>query len=163
MSTMFVGSDDSGSSDLTSYYCLDCDTRHEIGSEASPFVCGIKYSSDEESIDEYTDAAPLTRMQAAHHQISVIINAQTGAEISSGEHTPRANDERRRDCEASGSNANTTFSVSREEWDAARNAVVNNTRLPVEVSVGTLNAYHFILEKNHSRLAKEQADLDRRR
>jgi hypothetical protein len=51
---MSVGSDDSESSDLTSYYCLDCDTRHELGSDASPFVCGIKYSSDKESIASAT-------------------------------------------------------------------------------------------------------------
>jgi hypothetical protein len=49
-----------------------------------------------------------------------------------------------------------------EEWDAARNVVVNNTCLPVGVSAGTLNAYHVILMKNRSRLAKEQADLDQR-
>nr|XP_051222189.1 uncharacterized protein LOC127340486 [Lolium perenne] len=140
MSTMSVGSDDSDSSDLTSYYCLDCDTRHELGSEASPFVCGIKYSSDEESTDEYNDPTPMTTMQAAHHQIRVIINAQTGAKISSGERTPRGNGERRLDGEASSSNANTTFSVSREEWEAARNAVVTNTSLPVGVS---LTAEHW--------------------
>jgi hypothetical protein len=101
-------------------------------------------------------------VQAAHHQIYVIINPLTGAEISTGEHTPRANAERRRDGEASDNNANNTLFVSREEWDAARNAVVNNTLLPVGVSIGTLNAYHVILEKNHSRLAKEEADLDQR-
>jgi hypothetical protein len=57
---------------------------------------------------------------------------------------------------------NSTFSFSREEWAAARNTVVNNTCLPVGVSAGTLNAYHGNLEKNRSRLAKEQTDLDRR-
>jgi hypothetical protein len=75
--------------------------------------------------------------------------------------TPRApNVERRRDAKASGSNVNNTFSISREEWAAARNAVVNNTCLPVGVSAGTLNAYHAILEKNRSRPAKERANLD---
>ena len=157
---MSVGSDDSGSSDLTSYYCLNCDTRHELGSDASPFVCSAKYSSDEESID---NIAPIAAARAAHHQICVIINPQTGVEISEGERTPRANRERRRDAEASGSNADSTHTVTREEWETARNAVVNNTRLPVGVSAGTLNAYHVILEKNRVRLAKEQADLDRRR
>jgi hypothetical protein len=76
--------------------------------------------------------------------------------------TPRApNVERRRDAKASGSNVNNTFSVSTEEWAAARNAVVNNICLPVGVSAETLNAYHAILENNRSRLAKERADLDR--
>jgi hypothetical protein len=58
MSTMSVGSDGSGSSDLTSYYCLDCDTRHELGSDASAFVCGIKYSSNGESTDEHNNSTP---------------------------------------------------------------------------------------------------------
>jgi hypothetical protein len=47
MFTMSVRSDDSESSDLTLFYCIDCDTRHELGSDAPPFVCGVKYSSDE--------------------------------------------------------------------------------------------------------------------
>jgi hypothetical protein len=68
ISTMSVGSDDSESSDLTSYYCLDCDTRHELSSDASPFVCGVKYSSDEESIDKENDVVALTTMQVAHRQ-----------------------------------------------------------------------------------------------
>ncbi|KAK1630576.1 hypothetical protein QYE76_004891 [Lolium multiflorum] len=34
---MFVGSDDSGSSDLTSYYYIGCDNRHELGSDALVF------------------------------------------------------------------------------------------------------------------------------
>jgi hypothetical protein len=41
--------------------------------------------------------------------------------------------------------------------------VVNNTCLPIDVSAGTLNAYHAILEKNRSQLANERADLDRSR
>ena len=102
-------------------------------------------------------------MRAAHHQICVVINPPTGVEISEGERTPRVNHERRRDGEASGSNADNTYTVSREEWEVARNAVVNNTRLPIGVSAGTLSAYHVILEKNRVRLANEQADLDRRR
>jgi hypothetical protein len=96
----------------------------------------------------------------AHHKICIVINPQTGAEISIGEHTPCPNIERRRDGEASGNIINSTFSIPKEGWDAARNAVVNNTCLPVRVSASTLNAYHIILEKNRSRLPKEQADLD---
>ena len=41
--------------------------------------------------------------------------------------------------------------------------MVNNTSLPLGVSQGTLNAYHSILERNRVRLAKERAELDRRR
>jgi hypothetical protein len=92
---------------MTSYYFLDCDTIHELGSDASPFVCDVKYSSDEENTD---NVVPLATMQAAHHQIYIIINPQMGAEISTGEHTPRANDERRRDGEVA--TMPTTLSLS---------------------------------------------------
>ncbi|KAK1613855.1 hypothetical protein QYE76_019372 [Lolium multiflorum] len=160
MSSMTVGSDDSRSSDLMSYYCLNCDTRLDLGSDASPFICSAKYSSDKGSID---NVIPIAATRAAHHQICVIINPQTGVEISEGECTPCANRERRRDAEASGSNVDSTHTITREEWEAARKTVVNNTRLPIGVSVGTLNAYHVIMEKNQVRLANEQADLDRRR
>jgi hypothetical protein len=121
---MSAGSDDSGSSDLKSYYYLNCDTRHKLGSDASPFVCSAKYSSDVETIG---NIASIAAAGAAHRQICVIINPQTGVEISEGERTARANRERRRDAEASGSNADNTHTVTREEWEAARNAVVNNT------------------------------------
>jgi hypothetical protein len=84
---------------------------------------------DEESIGKHNYVVPSIVTRLARHQIGVIINPQTGDEISMGEHTPRTNIERRRDGEASGSNINSTFSVSREEWTAARNAVVNNTCL----------------------------------
>jgi hypothetical protein len=110
---MSVGSDDSGSSDLTSYYCLNCDTRNRLGSDASPFACSTKYSSDEESIGNVT---PIAATQAAHHQICVIINPQTGDVISGGERTPHINREGRRDGKTSGSNINSTFTVSQEEW-----------------------------------------------
>ena len=56
-SSMSVGSDDSASSDLTSYYCLNCDTRHGLGSDDTPFVCSARYSSDEESIGSIARAA----------------------------------------------------------------------------------------------------------
>jgi hypothetical protein len=110
-------------------------------------VCSVKYSFDEQGID---NAIPLATMQAAHHQIHVIVNPQTRVEISTGEHIPCANGERRRDDEASGSNVDSTLIVSREEWDAARNTVINNTRIPIGVLIGTLSAYHVILEKKLS-------------
>ena len=50
LSTLSVGSDDSGSSDLTSYYCLDCDVRHDLGSDATPFVCDSNYLSADDNI-----------------------------------------------------------------------------------------------------------------
>jgi hypothetical protein len=58
---MTVGSDDSGSSDLTSYYCFDCDTKHELGSDTAPFVCGIEYSSDRESIGKHNVSLAVAR------------------------------------------------------------------------------------------------------
>jgi hypothetical protein len=158
---MSIGFDDSESSDLTLYYCLDCDTRHKLGSDGSPFVCGIKYSSDEESIGKHDDIIPLTAARLARYQVCVIINPEMAAEVPTGEHNPHTNVERRRDGEASGSNVNNTFSISREERAVARKTMVNNTYLPDGVSAGTLNAYRTILEKNRCRIAKEQANLDR--
>jgi hypothetical protein len=57
----------------------------------SPFVCDIKYSSGEDIIGKHNDVVPSTTTRLAHHQICVIINPQMGAEISTGEHSPRAN------------------------------------------------------------------------
>jgi hypothetical protein len=160
---MSIGSDDSESSDLTSYYSMGCDTRHELGSDAPPFVCDVKYSSDEESINNHGDIIPLSVARLARYQVCVTFDPEIGAEIPEGGNTTRTNNKHRRDGEVSGSNTNYTFSISKEEWVAARDAIVNNTSLPVGVSKGTLNAYHAILEKNRVRLAKEQAELDRRR
>src|SRR3954454_518709 len=64
------------------------------------------------------------------------------------------------DIEASTSNQ---VSVTQAEWDAAQQAVVNNTRLPQGISAGTLSAYLSILEKNRSILDKQHVDLIRRR
>ncbi|KAK1649988.1 hypothetical protein QYE76_067793 [Lolium multiflorum] len=75
-SSMSVGSDDSASSDLTSYYCLNCDTRHGLGSDDMPFFCSAKYSSDEESVDSIARAATWSM---AHHQIyALILNSVNG-------------------------------------------------------------------------------------
>ena len=49
-SKLSVGSDDSASSDLTSYYCLDCDVRHELGSDAEPFICDSNYFTANDDI-----------------------------------------------------------------------------------------------------------------
>ncbi|KAK1631461.1 hypothetical protein QYE76_005776 [Lolium multiflorum] len=81
---MSVGSDDSMSSDLTLYYCLNCDTRHGLGSDDTTFVCSANYSSDEESIDNFTGTAT---WKVAHHQICAILNL---VDRDEGERTPRA-------------------------------------------------------------------------
>jgi hypothetical protein len=114
MSSMSVGSDDSGSSDLTSYYCLNFDTRHGLGSDDTPFVCSAKYSSDEESIDNITMA---TASKAAHHQIYAIIKPHTGVELSEGERTPHVNRDGRRNAEASGSNDDSAYTITGKEWE----------------------------------------------
>src|SRR3954466_7729566 len=41
--TQSVGS---GDSDKTSYYCLDCDTRHDLKSDAVPYVCDASRNFD---------------------------------------------------------------------------------------------------------------------
>ncbi len=116
---MSVGSDDSGSSDLTSYYCIGCDARHELGSDAPPFVCGTKYSSDEESIGNTSSIIRVPASLPARYQIFAI-DPVTGVEIPPGRNTGH-------NAEASGSNAGTTISVTQEEWNAAQDDVVNNT------------------------------------
>ena len=65
--------------------------------------------------------------------------------------------------DASSSHASTQVSVSQAEWDAAQYAIVNNTRLPIGASPGTLNAYHSILEKNRVRLQRAEAELEKRK
>ncbi|KAK1612189.1 hypothetical protein QYE76_035862 [Lolium multiflorum] len=49
-SSMSVGSDDPVPSELTSYYCMNCDTRHGLGSSDTPFICNAYYSSGEDNI-----------------------------------------------------------------------------------------------------------------
>jgi hypothetical protein len=160
---MSVGSDDSGSSDLTSCYCLDCDTTHDLGSDALPFVCGTKYSSDEEIISkDNIDIGHVPASQLARYHVFAI-DPVMGVEIPTGGNTGHGNQNRQRtEAEASTCN-NSTVMISQEEWNIAQDAVVNNTRFPMSVSQGTLTAYHSILEKNRVRLAREQADLNRRR
>lgn len=71
ISSMTIGSDDSMLSDITSYYCLNCDTRHGLGSSDTPFVCSARYSSGEESID---NAVRMTTWRMARHQVYVTLN-----------------------------------------------------------------------------------------
>jgi hypothetical protein len=109
---MFVGSDDSASSDLMSYYCLNCDTRHGLGSADTSFVCSAKYSSDEESIDSITRTAT---WRVAHHQIYAILNSVNGEGPSEGEHTPHVNRGGRRNVENSASNDDGAYTITEEE------------------------------------------------
>ncbi|KAK1603321.1 hypothetical protein QYE76_016673 [Lolium multiflorum] len=148
-SSMSVGSDDPASSELTSYYCMNCDTRHGLGSSDTPFICNAHYSSGDDSIDSI--ARGDTR-RAAPHQVYVA-NRETGiAPPVHGRASLRT---------APGTITATTPSRE-EEWAAAKAAVLNNTPLPAGTTVGTLNAYRSILEKNRERLSKEQATLERR-
>jgi hypothetical protein len=71
---MSVGSDDSEYSDVTSYCCINCDTRHELGSDAPPLVCDTKYFSDEESIDNCDNIIPLPTARLARYQVFVVID-----------------------------------------------------------------------------------------
>jgi hypothetical protein len=108
---MSVGSDDSAWSDLTSYYCLNCDTRHGLGLDDTSFVCSAKYSSGEESID---NIARVTTWRVAHHQIYAILNPITGEGPSDGEHTPRVNPGGHRNIETSASNDDSTYTITEE-------------------------------------------------
>jgi hypothetical protein len=75
------------------YYCIGCDTRHELGSDAPPFVCGIKYSSDEESIGNTGRIIRLPAVHLARYQISAI-DPVTGAEVPPGGNTGRGDNNR---------------------------------------------------------------------
>ncbi|KAK1604027.1 hypothetical protein QYE76_027700 [Lolium multiflorum] len=149
-SSMSVGSDDPASSELTSYYCMNCDTRHGLGSSDTPFICNAYYSSGEDSIGSITQGD--TR-RVAPLQVYV---ANRGDE----DRTPRSS--RRASFENSASNNNSDHTIAEEEWAAAKAAMLNNTPLPAGTTVGTLNAYRSILEKNRERLSKEQATLEKR-
>jgi hypothetical protein len=98
--------------------------------------------------------------RTARHQVYVANNTGNARNGGGGDHTPRSS--RRRSFENSASNNNSDYTIAEEEWVAARAAVLNNTPLPVGTSVGTLNAYRSILEKNRERLSNEQATLERR-
>ncbi|KAK1695964.1 hypothetical protein QYE76_012661 [Lolium multiflorum] len=134
---MSVGSDNPATSELTSYYCMNCDTRHGLGSSDTPFICNAYYSSGEDSIDSITQGD--TR-RVAPLQVYV---ANRGDE----DRTPRSS--RRASFENSASNNNSDHTIAEEEWAAAKAAVLNDTPLPAGTTVGTLNAYRSILEKNH--------------
>jgi hypothetical protein len=110
-----------------------------------PFICSAKYSFDEESIDNITREAT---WRAAHHQIYAILNPVTRVDLFEGEHTPCVNHGGRCNIEASASNDDSAYTINEEEWEIARNAIANNTRIPSGASAGTHNAYHGILEKN---------------
>jgi hypothetical protein len=114
---MSVRSYDSESSDLTSYYCIDYDTRHELRSDAPPFACVVEYSSNKESIGKLGDIIPLSTTRLAQYQVYVTFDPETGVKTPAGGNTARINNDQRWDGEASGGNANTTILVSQTEWD----------------------------------------------
>ncbi|KAK1617433.1 hypothetical protein QYE76_022950 [Lolium multiflorum] len=155
--SMSVGSDNPVPSEMTSYYCLNCDTRQGLGSSDTPFICSAQYSSGEDSVDiivkEGTWKTTCLQVYAANNTG----NARNGGE---GEHTPRSS--RRRSFGNSASNHGSDYTIAEEEWAAARAAVLNNTPLPVGASVGTLNAFREILDKNRERLSLEKNTLEKR-
>ncbi|KAK1649711.1 hypothetical protein QYE76_067516 [Lolium multiflorum] len=154
---MSVGSDEPTSSELTSYYCSNCDARHGLGTSDTPFICNARYSSGEDSVGSIARRA--TR-RTAHHQVYVANNTGNTRHGGDGDRTPRSS--RRASFENSASNRDSDYTIADEEWAAARAAVLNNTPLPAGTSVGTLNAYRSILEKNREHLSREQATLERR-
>ncbi|KAK1650409.1 hypothetical protein QYE76_068214 [Lolium multiflorum] len=150
VSSMSVGFDDSMSSDMTSYYCLNCDTKHGLGSDDTLFVCSANYSSGEESIDS---VVMMATWRVAHHQIYAILNSAHGGE--EGERTSHAS--RRHNPENSASNDDSDYTIAEEEWAAARAAILSNVGLPSRTSIGTLNAYRSILERNRRRIVADQS------
>jgi hypothetical protein len=108
-----------------------------LGSDDTPFVCSVNYSSGEETIDSFVIT---TTWKMAHHQIYAILNSVDGDE---GNRTPRAS--RRRNAENNANNDNNDYTITEEEWEIARAAITNNTWFPSGTSAGILNAYHTIL------------------
>jgi hypothetical protein len=107
-----------------------------LGSSDTSFICSARYSSGEESIDS---AVRMTTWRTSRHQVYATLNA--GNTGNGGEErglTPRSG--RRRNSENSASNDDSGCTIAAEEWEAAWNAITNNTPLPAETSVGTLNA-----------------------
>ena len=106
LSTRSDGSDDLGSSDLTSYYCIDCDTRHDLGPNATPYVCDsnrnfgkIDSNHNFGNIDANRDY-PITRVPAldlARYQIYAI-------DPATGQNIPDPRRSGADDAEASNSN-----------------------------------------------------------
>jgi hypothetical protein len=99
----------------------------------------------------------MTAWKTAHHQIYATNAANRGEE---GDLTRRSSG--RRNFENSASNHDSDYTIAEEEWVAARAAIFNNTPHHAGTSVGTLNAYRTILEKNRQQLSNEQATLERR-
>ncbi|KAK1669328.1 hypothetical protein QYE76_057487 [Lolium multiflorum] len=128
-SSMSVGSDDPASSELTSYYCSNCDARHGLGSSDTPFICNARYSSGEDSVGSIARRA--TR-RSAHHQVYAANNTGNTRHGGDGDRTPRSS--RRASFENSASNRDSDYTIADEEWAAARAAVLNNTPLPAGTS-----------------------------
>ncbi|KAK1680934.1 hypothetical protein QYE76_041782 [Lolium multiflorum] len=128
-SSMSVGSDEPMSSELTSYYCSNCDARHGLGSSDTPFICNARYSSGEDSVGSIV---PRTTRRTAHHQVYVANNTGNTRHGGDGDRTPRSS--RRASFENSASNRDSDYTIADEEWAAARTAVLNNTPLPAGTS-----------------------------
>ncbi|KAK1665874.1 hypothetical protein QYE76_054033 [Lolium multiflorum] len=131
-SSMSVGSDEPMSSELTSYYCSNCDARHGLGSSDTPFICNARYSSGEDSVGSIV---PRTTRRTAHHQVYVANNTGNTRHGGDGDRTPRSS--RRVSFENSASNRDSDYTIADEEWAAARTAVLNNTPLPAGTSRAT--------------------------
>src|SRR4051812_20126940 len=142
-----------GDSDSRSYYCLDCDTRHDLRSDVVPYVCDANRNFENlytnvnfDNADVHRDY-PITRVSPAdlaRYQIYAI-DPVTGNEIPN--------------IDGGDASARNQITVSQGEWDTARQAISHNTRLPLGVSTCMLNSYHSILEKNRARLAEEYREL----
>jgi hypothetical protein len=121
MSTLSIEYDDSESSDLMSYYCLDCDTRNELGFDTPPFVCGTVYSSDEESISKRNDNILLSAARPAQRQVFVTFGSETGTKTPDADNIMCDRSYQWKDGRAS--NNNTTILVSQVEWDTSQRRV----------------------------------------
>ena len=152
--------------DLTTYYCYDCDTRHDVSAGAAPFLCNTRDTSP-----KFVRLGDYGYATMPYRQVSAIISPHAGDADNTGNadnqgntgnrSPPRRRTPPRGHDEASGSS--TEITVLPEEWEVAKRAVATNTRVPLGATHGTLHAYHRILEENRRRLARERQVLDQRR
>lgn len=159
-STLSLLSNNSGSSDLTSYYCLDSDTSHDV--ESGPyFLCDVGINSTDDESDDDISAHPPSRITHPVRYQIVVVDPVTGIDDGLPGASMVNNRAPRRAGALRASTESTSITVSQADWDLSRDAIVNDHTLDRNAPQGAWDAYHAILKANHQRMKKEHAELDR--
>ena len=72
-------SDYSDSMDLTTYYCYDCDTRHDVSAGAAPFLCNTRDTSP-----KFVRLGDYGYATMPYRQVSAIISPHAGDADNTG-------------------------------------------------------------------------------